>query len=179
LFDDASGLGPYNRLVSGSGSVPDSAATYDDITRVTAFNAIDAAVDYAERNGKQNFPFVFTSAAEAGWPEVTGGPFIERFVPDFLHRYLVAKRAVESRLLNSDETKNLRPVIMRPSLIYSLDRPASFPAVGAFMVGNKLGLPFVDRPVSVQSVANAIVRAVSREDARGIQRYPQIDALNA
>lgn len=164
--------------MSGSGSVPDAAATYDAITRVTAFNAIDAAINYAQRHGKKDFPFVFTSAAEAGWPEVTGGPFVEKLVPDFLHRYLIAKRAVEGRLLNSEETNILRSVILRPSLIYSMDRPASFPAVGAFFVANRLGLPFVDRPVSVQMVANAIVRAVGHEDVRGVQRYPQIDALN-
>ena len=40
LFDDQSGLGSYNRFVSGSGSLPDSDSTYDTITRLTSFHAI-------------------------------------------------------------------------------------------------------------------------------------------
>ena len=72
LFDDASGLGSYNRFVSGSGSLPDSDSTYDTITRLTAFNAIEATIEYAKKSNKTPFPFCFTSAAEAGWPEVAG-----------------------------------------------------------------------------------------------------------
>jgi hypothetical protein len=177
LFDDASGIGKYNRFVSGSGSLPDTNSTYDTITRLTAFNAIDATLQYAERNNVEGFPFSFTSAAEAGWPEMTGGTFIENnLAPNWLKRYLVAKRAVEAKLLAA--APQLRPIIPRPSLIYSLDRPASYPPVGAFFVGNKLGLPFVDRPVSVQALACAIVRAMDRENVSGILRYPEIDALN-
>ena len=89
---------------------------------------------------------------------------------------------MESRLLESNEQQqlpSLRPIIVRPSLIYSLDRPASYAPVGAFFVGNKLGLPFVDRPVTVQSLVNAIVKSISQEsDVEGILRYPEIDALN-
>ncbi|KAG7344187.1 NAD dependent epimerase/dehydratase family protein [Nitzschia inconspicua] len=185
LFDDASGLGAYNRLVSGSGSIPDENSSYDSITRVSAFNAIDAAIEYAKsqqssaNDSKRRLPFVFTSAAEAGWPDVAGGPQIEQFLaPDWLRRYLAAKRAVEERLTSKDTTLSLRPVIVRPSLIYSLDRPASYLPVGAFFVGNRLGLPFVDRPVTVQSLANAVVRSLSREEVEGVLRYPDIDALN-
>lgn len=191
LFDDASGLGNFNRFVSGSASIPDAESTYDSITRQSAFNAIDASIEYIQNNPTQDettqndssvsipaagFPFIFISAAEAGWPDVAGGPQIERFLaPEWLKRYLIAKRAVEEKLLSSAE---LRPVIPRPSLIYSLDRPASYAPVGAFFVGNTIGLPFVDRPVTVQSLANAIVRSISRESVRGIQRYDSIDKLN-
>ena len=183
LLDDASGLGTYNRFVSGSGSVPDENSSYDTITKLTAFNAIDATLEYAKENsaaGDERFPFVFTSAAEAGWPDVTGGAQIEEFLaPEWLKRYLVAKRAVESRLLGADTTESLRPVIARPSLIYSLDQPASYAPVGAFFVGNKLGLPFVDRPVTVQSLANAVVKSISKDSTvEGILRYPEIDSLN-
>jgi hypothetical protein len=79
LFDDASGLGQFNSLASGSGSVPDKEATYDTITRLTAFNAIDAVCEYAESIGK-TVPFCFTSAAEAGWPDMPGGPQIEQYL---------------------------------------------------------------------------------------------------
>lgn len=180
LFDDSSGLGSYNRFVSGSGSLPDSASTYDTITRLTAFNAMEVATEYCQKKQKKAFPFVFTSAAEAGWPDVAGGELIEKFLaPDFLKRYLAAKRAVEAKLLASQEDDNvyLRPIIFRPSLIYSLDRPASFASVGAFFVGNKVGLPFIDRPVTVQSLAAAMVRAIGKESVQGILRYPDIDEL--
>jgi nucleoside-diphosphate-sugar epimerase len=192
LFDDASGLGSYNRFVSGSGSLPDADSTYETITRVTAFNAIEAAEDYVQQSRQSGnsvgapLPFCFTSAAEAGWPDVPGGEFIEqRLVPDFLRRYLKAKRAVEARLLggpsssSSSSTKLLRPIIVRPSLIYSLDRPASYVPVGAFFIGNKIGLPFVDRPVTVQALAAAMIRAIGRDSVKGVLRFKDIDELNA
>jgi hypothetical protein len=174
-----------NVYISGSGSVPDANSTYDSITRQSAFNAIDATMEYVQsslKNGDkntQNFPLVFISAAEAGWPDMAGGAQIEQYLaPDWLKRYLVAKRAVEARLLSDECAPILRPIIPRPSLIYSLDRPASYLPVGAFFVGNRIGLPFVDRPVTVQSLANAVVRSISRESVRGVQRYKQIDELN-
>ena len=183
LLDDASGLGTYNRFVSGSGSVPDENSSYETITKLTAFNAIDATLQFVKDNNEsgERFPFVFTSAAEAGWPDVTGGSQIEKFLaPKWLKRYLAAKRAVESRLIGSDGTSQfLRPIVVRPSLIYSLDRPASYAPVGAFFVGNKLGLPFVDRPVTVQSLANAVVKSISQSsNVEGVLRYPEIDSLN-
>jgi nucleoside-diphosphate-sugar epimerase len=178
LFDDQSGLGSLNVYVSGSGSLPDAASTYETITRQTAFNAIEVATDYANKNALQAFPFCFTSAAEAGWPDVAGGDIIENYLaPDFLKRYLVAKRAVEASLLSSEPT--LRPIIVRPSLIYSMDRPLSFPPVGAFFVGNKIGLPFVDRPVTVQNLSKAMVKAIARDDVKGLLRYQQIDDISS
>lgn len=181
LFDDVSGLGTLNRFVSGSGSLPDSESTYDTITRLTAFNAIEATAEYVKENqllGK-NFPFVFTSAAEAGWPQMTGGPQIEQYLaPEWLRRYLQAKRAVEEKLQDAEQQSLLRPIIPRPSLIYSLDRPASYLPVGAFFLGNTIGLPFVDRPVTVQSLANAIVRSISLPTIRGVLRYNKIDELS-
>ena len=175
LFDDTSGLGNLNKFVSGSGSLPDENSTYETITRLTAFNAIEAASDYAMKKNMEGFPFCFTSAAEAGWPEMGGGKLVESIAPDFLKRYLVAKRAVEARLLESGP--ELRPVIVRPSLIYSMDRPASFPSVGAFFLGNKLGLPFVDEPVTVQTLSAAMVRSLSQENIQGVLRYPKINEL--
>lgn len=178
LLDDESGLGQYNRFASGSGSLPDSGSTYDAITRVTAFNAIDAAKEYVNSNDiKEPFPFCFTSAAEAGWPDMKGGSFVEnRLAPDFLKRYLAAKRAVEEKLLDSEP--QLRTVIVRPSLIYTMDKPASFPAVGAFFIGSKIGLPFVDQPVSVQALANAIVRSIKSPDVNGVLRFKEINAMS-
>lgn len=180
LFDNDSGLGSLNKFVSGSGSLLDSESSYDAITRQTGFHAIDAAVEYAAENkssmDQKPLPFCFTSAAEAGWPDTTGGPFIESVMPEFIQRYLKAKRAVEAKLMASSPT--LRPIIVRPSLIYSMDRPTSYVPVGAFTIFNKVGLPFVDRPVTVQSVGAAIVAAIGQDSVQGVLRYKEIDALN-
>jgi nucleoside-diphosphate-sugar epimerase len=178
LFDNDSGLGQLNRFVSGSGSLLDSESSYDTITRLTSFNAIDAAMEYAKENSSNGkpLPFCFTSAAEAGWPDAAGGPFIESVMPEFIQRYLAAKRAVEAKLMDSQPS--LRPIIVRPSLIYSMDRPTSYLPVGAFTIFNKVGLPFVDRPVTVQSVGAAIVAAIGQDSVKGVLRYKEIDALN-
>jgi nucleoside-diphosphate-sugar epimerase len=177
LFDNDSGLGSLNVFVSGSGSLLDSDSSYDTITRLTGFHAIDAAMEYAKEQGNDKpLPFVFTSAAEAGWPDAAGGPLIESIMPEFIQRYLKAKRAVEAKLMSSSPT--LRPIIVRPSLIYSMDRPTSYVPVGAFTVLNKVGLPFVDRPVTVQSVGAAIVAAMGQDSVQGVLRYKEIDALN-
>ena len=203
LFDQQSGFSNLNRFASGSGSIPDASATYDDITRVTAFNAIEAAEAYSmsrEQNGP--LPFIFISAAEVGWKDVTGGNFIENNIaPKWLKRYLKAKRAVEDRLETSEESL-LRQIIFRPSLIYSLDRISSLPPVSAFFVGNKLGLPFVDRPgelfsifvnycvqkhisffpsrslVTVQALSFAAIKVLTKLEVSGVQRFKEIDKLN-
>jgi len=181
LFDNESGLGDWNRLVSGSGSLPDPKSSYDAITRQTAFNAIEAALDYImDEEMTTPLPFVFTSAAEAGWPDVALGSLIENLSPDFAKRYLAAKRAVEAQLLEAAVSSQhmLRPVIVRPSLIYSMDRPASFVSVGAFYVLNGIGAPFVDRPVTVQSLSSAIVKSIGDGQVSGVLRYPEIDRLS-
>lgn len=188
LLDGKSGLGRYNQFASGSGSLPDSDSTYDDITRKTAFNALEAAEKIAASTSFANsvdiskrgrpIPFVFISAAEAGWPDMAGGSFIENYVaPEWLRRYLVAKRSVEDRLLSAAVT--IRPVIFRPSLIFSFDRLMSLAPVGAFFLGNKIGLPFVDRPVTVQALAAAVVRSLEDDSVRGVQRYKEIDILGS
>jgi nucleoside-diphosphate-sugar epimerase len=132
--------GDLNKFASGSGSIPSAGATYDDITRQTAFNAIDAAV----ANGIKNFGFV--SAAEARWD------FDDKFVNtpvEWLHRYLIAKRAVEGKLSELSTKQQIRPVIVRPSLIWTWEKPGALPPVAAFTIGNALGIPFVDKPVRV------------------------------
>jgi nucleoside-diphosphate-sugar epimerase len=189
LFDTPSGLGSYNVYVSGSKSLPDNGSTYDAITRQTAFHAIDAIIEYYnEQQQSRNdtttaseafpIPFCFTSAAEAGWPDVLGGKQIESIMPEFIKRYMIAKRAVENKLLSSTPPNIIRPIIVRPSLIYSPDQFTSLPAVTSFTILNQLGLPFVDRPVTVDALATAIVKSITDTSVRGIQRYPQIDALS-
>jgi hypothetical protein len=96
-------------------------------------------------------------------------------MPEFIQRYLKAKRAVEAKLMSSSPT--LRPIIVRPSLIYSMDRPSSYVPVGTFTVLKDWDY-LMDRPVTVQSVSAAIVAAMSSDSVQGVLRYKEIDALN-
>lgn len=180
LFDANSRLSRFNRFVSGSGSIPDRDATYDDITRITAMNAIEATEKYAEReilDGDKKIPFIFTSAAEANWPNVRGGKFVEKnLTPNWMKRYVAAKRAVEDRLLNNSSSR-IRPVIFRPALIYSLEKVPSLPAVLALNIGNRAGLKFVDRPVTVQSLAIAMINAIGDASIEGPLGFREIDLL--
>jgi len=172
LFDGQSGIGNLNKYVSGVGSVPKESASYDDITRKTVFNALDA-LKIHKQPGQEKIPFLFVSAAEAGWPEMGGGTFVEKLAPDFLKRYLKAKRAVEKRLGNEE---GLRSVIFRPSLIYTNTKMRP-PPVLAFTLGSKIGLPFVDVPVCVEDLSAAIIKSIENDDVNGVKREPQIVEL--
>ena len=164
LFDQDSGLSSLNRFASGSGSSPDASSTYDKVTRQTAINAIDAFLEY----GGEGKPFVFISAAEAGW--TIASPV------DFLERYLRAKRAVESHLLGS----SLRPVVFRPSIIWTKERPQGLLSAIPFYIANKIGIPFIDRPVRVDALAQAILRSMFEDETvRGLQNYRSIDRLSS
>lgn len=159
-----------NALASGSGSKPDEGATYDAVTRQSAVAAMDAAAELctpSEKDGK--VPFAFVSAAEAGWQE-NSNPL----VPEWLEDYLRAKRAVERALASNDQ---IRSVVVRPSLVYSPDRLASLPAVGAFTVANKIGIPGIDKPVLVDDVAAALVDSVlyGEGEPDSVLRYEAIE----
>ena len=166
-----------NALASGSGSIPDADATYDRVTRVTACNAADAAVQCVSIDAAAGGvdadppppPFVFVSAAEARWD--FAAPF------DWLEEYLVAKRAVESRLTTLNEENKLRASWLRPSLVYTFEKPAALPAVFAFVLGNALGIPFVDRPVTVDTLARAAVRALADGKTSGCLDYREMERL--
>jgi hypothetical protein len=93
-----------NALASGSGSKPTPGATYDDVTRITAFNAANAAADLCvTKNENDAVPFVFVSAAEARWDFKAPVAWLEE--------YLVAKRAVEARLSEMTEAGAIRGVV--------------------------------------------------------------------
>merc|ERR1719183_1123410 len=158
--------GDLNKFASGSGSIPAAGATYDDITRKTAFNAMDAAVS----NGVTKFAFV--SAAEARWD------FDDKFVNtpvEWLHRYLVAKRSVEARL--DSLSPGLRSVIVRPSLIWTWEKPGALLPVAAFTAGNALGIPFVDKPVSVDLLAKAMLNGMETDSEAGIFDFRGMERL--
>ena len=132
LFDVNSGLEGLNKIVSGSGSLPDDNSTYDNITRQTMFNVCDAIENKMSfpnlsslvAGKKEKYPLCFVSCAEAGWPDVAGGSFVEeKLAPDWLKGYLAAKRAVEQRL--GDSTK-IRAAIYRPSLIWDWTKVSDY-----------------------------------------------------
>jgi len=177
LFDVDSGLANLSPVVSGSNSVPGEESTYDRITRQTAFNAIDASVRKLRLPFAPRTPFAFVSCAESGWPDVSGGSFVEtNLAPEWLQRYLVAKRAVEAKL--NENTDILRPIIYRPSLIWSWGKLDVLPIIPVFNLASALGVPFVDRTIRVGTLADAIVAGVSG-DAEGVQRFAAMDELAA
>ena len=281
LFDTQSGLKSINKYVSGSNSIPDDQATYDKITRLTAYNAIDSFVNYNyniynnynnvendsdtdtfnnDDNDKKESAnnltaeittknenikgidrsFIFISAAEAGW--TLPAPV------DFLERYLTAKRSVEKKLLafsnhaksiidnqkrsisnirNNRSSKNfnnsssssdrketnsinssvgsindddnlsnsdgdqiqnedidetvvkLRPVIFRPSLIWTWKRPTALISVIPFYIGSRIGLPFVDRPVTVENLVDAMIYSIEDSKVEGIMKFNDIDIMSS
>merc|ERR1712228_434678 len=92
----------------------------------------------------------------------------------WLKSYLKAKRAVESRLAN---TSALRPVIMRPSLIWSWDKLDVLPIIPVFNLASAVGVPFVDKTVRVETLADAIVAGLEDESVEGVQRYVEMEEL--
>lgn len=178
LFDVNSGLSNLNVIVSGSNSKPGPESTYENITRKTASLAIDAAQGKATVPALlgQRMPFVFISAAEAGWPDVQFGPQVDAAAPEWLKRYLAAKRAIESKLSQSGR---LRPVVLRPSLMWSWDKLDVLPAIPIFNIANALGVPFVDKTVRVETLAKAAVAALDDDGVSGVQRFDKMEQLAA
>lgn len=182
LFDIESGLANYNKIVSGSGSVPGDESTYDAITRQTAFNTISAIQSLS--SGFSNpfaakaapYPFAFVSAAEAGWPDVPYGEQVESIAPGWLVKYLAAKRSVESKLAADPK---IRPIIYRPSLIWNWKKFDVLPVIPIFNLANQLGVPFVDRTVRVETIAGAIVAGLEDEQCTGVMRFTEMEELAA
>ena len=54
-----------------------------------------------------------------------------------------------------------------------------YTAVAAFYVGNALGIPFVDRPVTVDTLAAAAVAAVGDASVSGILDYTRMEELGS
>jgi hypothetical protein len=60
-----------------------------------------------------------------------------------------------------------------------MERPQALLSVAPFYVGSFVGLPFIDRPVLVETLVAAIVESCSNEDVSGIQRFKEIGSLAA
>lgn len=182
LFDVDSGLAGLNTIVSGSGSKPGESSTYDAITRQTMFNIIEAIeskqnslLSKVTGSGKTKFPLCFVSAAEAGWPDVKWGSTVENnLAPSWLKNYLAAKRAVESRLATSTA---IRPAIFRPSLIWDWTKLDVLPVIPVFNAASAVGVPFVDKTVRVETLADAIVAGIEKDSVSGVQRFKQMEEL--
>lgn len=175
LFDTESGLGNLNIVVSGSGSVPGEESTYDNITRKTMFNVIDAVEAKSNIFSKKKIPLCFVSCAESGWPDVPLGPQVEKnLAPKWLKKYLVAKRAVEAKL---NAAKGIRPVIYRPSLIWDWSKFDVLPVIPVFNIASAVGVPFVDKTVRVETLADAIVAGIQDDDVEGVQRFNEMESL--
>lgn len=179
LFDVNSGIDFLNTFTSASQSKPDEESTYDNITRKTALAVIEAMRSKAMLSSLlgSKTPIAFVSCAEAGWPDVPFGPQVDESAPDWLKRYLVAKRAVEAELGRS--TDKIRPVIIRPSLIWNWAKLDVLPVIPVFNIANALGIPFVDKTVRVEDVGRSIVAGLLDDTVSGVQRYDKIEALSA
>ena len=59
---------------------------------------------------------------------------------------------------------------MRPSLIWTWEKPGALAPVAAFTIGNALGLPFVDKPVMVDLLAAAMLNGIEASES-GIFDY--------
>ena len=187
LFDSSTLLSRFNVKVSHSKSLIDPKATYDDITRRTAENLLNAIVTKNKKKppiaDHPPPPFVFVSASEAGWSQEMGlgGRFantVSSFVAPWLYSYLEAKRAVERLLLGSD---SVRGVVMRPALVFTT--PNIFTHIFGF-VANTMRLlpkgmltPFVDKPIHVEDLADGMARAIEDAGVRGIFREELIVRL--
>lgn len=186
LFDVDSGLGNLNKIVSGSGSVPGDSSTYDAITRSTAFNVINSIEKKQSLNlnsiiskSGNKFPFCFVSAAEAGWPDVPFGNTMDGLAPEWLNKYLVAKRTVEARLKESNERKGtIRSSIYRPSLIWDWTKFDVLPVIPVFNIAAAVGVPFVDKTVRVETLADAIVAGLENDDVEGVQRVGEMEKIS-
>eukprot|EP00448_Togula_jolla_P003662 CAMPEP_0170620434 /NCGR_PEP_ID=MMETSP0224-20130122/28055_1 /TAXON_ID=285029 /ORGANISM="Togula jolla, Strain CCCM 725" /LENGTH=338 /DNA_ID=CAMNT_0010946605 /DNA_START=41 /DNA_END=1057 /DNA_ORIENTATION=- len=175
LFDANSGLANLNLIVSGSKSTPGETSTYDNISRKTAFNLIEAVKQKMRMPFSEPVPVLFVSAAEAGWLEVPFGKEVDAVAPGWLKEYLVAKRAVEEKIQSTPDV--IRPVIFRPSLIWSWEKLDVLPLIPVFNLANTVGVPFVDKTVTVSTLSKSIIAALEDKDVSGVQRFMQMEQL--
>jgi len=79
-----------------------------------------------------------------------------------------------------DETVvKLRPVIFRPSLIWTWKRPTALLSVIPFYIGSKVGIPFVDRPVTVENLVDAMIYSIENMNIEGIMKFNDIDIMSS
>lgn len=142
-------------------------------------NSIEKKVNsFSAMLKKDKFPICFVSAAEAGWPDVPFGKTVDGIAPQWLNRYLVAKRSVEAKLTEVGEKGKIREVIYRPSLIWDWTKFDVLPVIPVFNLAAAVGVPFVDKTVRVETLADSIVAGLEGEDIQGVQRVGQMEKIS-
>lgn len=166
LLDAESGLGGLNFITSGSRSVPADGATYDSVMRKSA-DALLSAV--SQTKGGAERPLVYVSAAEAAWEDSDRGRSALAALPEFLQRYLVAKREAESLLLAGEAAAGVRVVSARPSLMYDYTKLDVLPLVPLInpAVGLGVGGGLLSKMLRVHVVGAAVVAALEGSEVRG------------
>jgi hypothetical protein len=51
------------------------------------------------------------------------------------------------------------------------------PVIPIFNIASAVGVPFVDKTVRVETLADAIVEGIGNEEVEGVQRYMQMEEL--
>ena len=160
--------------------MPGKGATYDSEMRETAFNLIDAAGSSSLPPSPR--PFVFVSAAEAGWEDNKMGRDIENFMREknfFLPRYLDAKREVEKRMKSDCENLNLKPIIARPSFMWDPTKFDILPLLPLWSAGYKLnvGNGAFNPPLRVEVAGSSIVELIDEGTKEGVVTSKEMDDM--
>uniref|UniRef100_A0A7S2C477 GST N-terminal domain-containing protein n=1 Tax=Haptolina brevifila TaxID=156173 RepID=A0A7S2C477_9EUKA len=178
LLDSESGFAGLNFLTSGSRSVPGEGATYDSEMRMTALGLLDAAQATRPATAPPR-PFVFVSAAEAGWSANELGSSIEAGLRErevFLPRYLDAKRAVEEVLAARAKEAGVRPIVARPSFMWDPSKVDILPLLPVWSIGHALnvGGGTFAAPLKVEVVGAAVASLVADDEAKGVVGSAQL-----
>jgi len=114
------------------------------------------------------------------WSDVPFGKTIdEKLAPKWLNKYLIAKRAVEARVKESNERKgSIRATIFRPSLIWDWSKLDVLPVIPIFNLAAAIGVPFVDKAVRIETLADAIVAGIEDDDVEGVQRVGGMEKIS-
>lgn len=164
----------YKRFLSGKDNIfsffqlsQSENLRYDQLNR-------DFAIQVAEKVSQlnKNIPFVYLSAADA--------------FPGIPKRYIESKREAEDYICS---ISNIRPIIIRPSFMYSKERLISLPLAGIINITSNLNnffcrrIPFIGaagiKPLKVETVANAIIQSIQDETFKGIAGVETIEKLAA
>ena len=71
-------------------------------------------------------------------------------------------------------------ILVLPFSEYCRDNRTKYdvlPAIPIFNIASALGVPFVDKTVRVETLADAIVQCIEDEEVEGVQRYMQMEEL--
>ena len=138
--------------------------------RATGIALLEAARSTKPPSGSLR-PYVFVSAAEAGWKDNELGTKIEgNIAPSWLCRYLDAKRAVEEALAADGLGAGVRPILARPSFMWDPTKLDILPLLPIWAVGDALniGSGTFSPPLRVEVAGAAIIAAAADKSVEGI-----------